>query len=101
VNSPPLSAYHLASHCWLVSEAKQGWSWFRSLDGRPDAAESVVGGPVGDTLPSGLKIESQCPRAVKGTLPCSGCGLSDGMLNRRPDSLWSRIGVFTQVGDIH
>ncbi|CDQ82847.1 unnamed protein product, partial [Oncorhynchus mykiss] len=37
----------------------------QSLDGRPDAAGSGVGGPVGGTLSSGLKI-SQCPRAVIG-----------------------------------
>ena len=38
----------------------------QSLDGRPDAAGSGVGGPVGGTLSSGLKIISQCPRAVIG-----------------------------------
>ena len=35
----------------------------QSMDGRPDAAGSGVGGPVGGTLSSGLKI-SQYPRAV-------------------------------------
>ena len=45
------AAFHPASNCWLASEANQGWS----LDGRPDAAGSGVGGPVGGTLSSGLK----------------------------------------------
>ena len=35
------------------------------MDGRPDAAGSGVGGPVGGTLSSDLK-KSQCPRAVIG-----------------------------------
>ena len=38
----------------------------QSLDGRPDAAGSGVGGPVGGTLSSGLKKISQCHRAVIG-----------------------------------
>ena len=37
----------------------------QSLDGRPDAARSGVGGPVGGTLSSGLKT-TQWPRAVIG-----------------------------------
>ena len=41
-----------------------GPCWF--LDGRPDAAGSGVGGPVGGTLSSGLKKIFQCPRAVIG-----------------------------------
>jgi hypothetical protein len=35
-------------------------------DGRPDAAGSGVGGPVGGTLPSSLKRISKWPRAVIG-----------------------------------
>ena len=58
------AAYHHAYHCWLASEAKQGKHQF--LDGRPDAAGSGVGGPVGGTLSSGLKKISQYPRAVIG-----------------------------------
>ena len=38
----------------------------QSLDGRPDAAGSDVGGPVGGTLSSDLKKISQCLRAVIG-----------------------------------
>ena len=48
-----------------------------SLDWRPDAAESGVVGPVGGTLPSGLR-RPQCPRAVNGDIaqdrgPSFGC----------------------------
>ena len=50
-------AYHPASHCWLASKAKQGWS----LDGRPDAAGSGVGGPVEGPLSSGLKQYPNAP----------------------------------------
>ena len=53
-----LTPYHPASHCWLASEAKQGWS----LDGRQDAA----GGPVGGTLSSGLKNNFPMPVIGKG-----------------------------------
>jgi hypothetical protein len=38
------------------------------MDGRPDAAGSGVGGPIGGTLSSGLKKRSQCPRAVIGDI---------------------------------
>ena len=50
--------YHPAYHCWLASEAKQGWSW--SVPGW-DAAGSGVGGPVGGTLSSGLKKYPNAP----------------------------------------
>jgi hypothetical protein len=36
----------------------------QSLDGRPDAPRSGVGGPVGGTRSSDLKRKSQCPREV-------------------------------------
>ena len=52
----------------------------QSLDGRPDAAGSGVGGPLGGTLSSGLKNI---------LLPCVGCCLSDGTLNGCPDPLRS------------
>ena len=43
----------------------------QSLDGRPDAAGSGVGGPVGGTLSSGLKKISQCPREAIGDIALS------------------------------
>jgi hypothetical protein len=44
-----------------LSRVGPGWS----LDGRPAAAGSGVGGPVGGTLSSGLK---KCPMAVIGDI---------------------------------
>jgi hypothetical protein len=54
----------------------------RSLDGRPDAAGSGVGGAVGGTFASGL-------RRYPGSEVDIGCCLLDGMLNGCPDSLCS------------
>ena len=48
----------------------------RSLDGRPGAGGSGVGGPVGGTLPSGLR---RCSRAVIGDIVL--WDLSDVTLN--------------------
>ena len=78
----------------------------QSLDGRPDAAGSGVGGPVGGTLSSGLKKMSQCPRAVIGdTALCR--VLSFGFDVKRvsclsevikdPMALIVRVGVLTPV----
>ena len=52
----PLSQQHTALHPTaglLLKLSRVGHGW--SLDGRPDAAGSCVGGPVGGTLSSGLK----------------------------------------------
>ena len=78
-----VAAYHPAYHCWLASEAKQGWSW--SVPGwETDAAGSGVGGPVGGTLSSGLKNIPMPQGSDWGH-----CPLSDGTLNGCPDSLRS------------
>ena len=77
----------------------------QSLDGRPDAAGSSVGGPVRGTLSSGLK-KNICPRAMIGdTALC-------GVLSFRWDVKWEswlfevikdpmalivRVGVLTLV----
>ena len=52
--------YQFVNHCQQhttlhPTDTEQGWS----LDWRPDAAGSGVGGPVGGTLSSGLKIMPQ------------------------------------------
>ena len=60
----------------------------QSLDGRPDAAGSGVGGPVGGTLSSGLKKDIPMSQGSDWG-HCVGCCLSDGTLNECPDSLWS------------
>jgi hypothetical protein len=46
-----------ASHCWLASEAKQGWSWM----GDQMLLEVVLEGQLGGTLSSGLKKYSNAP----------------------------------------
>ena len=53
-----------------ASEATLGWVGpGQSLGGRPDAAGSGVGGPVGGTFSSGkIKKQSQYPRAVIGDI---------------------------------
>lgn len=59
-----------------------------------------VGGPVGGTLPYGLR-SSQCPGAVTGTLHCVRCSLSDGTLNRCPDcGHWNYMALIVTVSDL-
>ena len=70
------TAYHSSSHCWLAV----GWS----LDGRPDAAGSGVGGPVGGTLYSGLKKKYELCRG-----PCR--------VPKDPNALIVRAVVLTLV----
>jgi hypothetical protein len=48
------AAYHPAYHCGLLLKLSRVGPG-QSLDGRPDAAGSGVGVPVGGTLSSGLK----------------------------------------------
>jgi hypothetical protein len=79
----------------------------QSLDGRPDAAGSGVGGPVGGTLSSGLKKISQCPRAVIGDTAALCSVLSFGWDVKRvswlfevikvPMALIVRVGVLSLV----
>lgn len=62
--------------------------------------EQVLEGQYGTLFTSGLKIECQYPRAVKGTLPCLGSHIPDVTLNgcaksvfKNPMALITRVGV--------
>jgi hypothetical protein len=60
-----------------------------SLDGRPEAARSGVGRPIGCILSSDLNKISQCLRAVIEDIALCRVVSSGGTLNECPDSLWS------------
>ena len=62
VSQQHTTLHHPAGLLLKLSRVGLGWS----LDGRPDAAGSGVGGPVGGTLSSGLKKIFQYPRKVIG-----------------------------------